>query len=144
MSKTKPKRRKGFPPGLEDTSSKAKPQQTSTLSMDDKRPIRWDLVVLFLVISIGGTYLAIAMRPKTDAPRYTYELVKTYPHDGAAFTQGLVMDDGFLWESTGRNGESAIRKTNLETGEVLAKSDLDDKYFGEGLAVHGDKFYQLT
>ena len=144
MSKTKRKRRKGFPPGLEDTSNTAKPQQTSTLSMSDKRPIRWDLVVLFLVISIGGTYLAIAMRPKTDAPRYTYELVKTYPHDGTAFTQGLVMDDGFLWESTGRNGESTIRKTNLETGEVLAKSDLDDKYFGEGLAVHGDKFYQLT
>jgi glutamine cyclotransferase len=144
MTKTKPKRRKSFPPGLEDTSSKAKPQQTSTLSMDDKRPIRWDLVVLFLVISIGGTYLAIAMRPKTDAPRYTYELVKKYPHDGAAFTQGLVMDDGFLWESTGRKGKSTIRKTNLETGEVLAKSDLDDKYFGEGLALHGDKFYQLT
>ena len=74
--------------------------------MDGKRPIRWDLVVLFLVISIGGTYLAIALRPKTDAPRYTYQLIKKYPHDGAAFTQGFVMHDGFLWESTGRNGKT--------------------------------------
>ena len=114
------------------------------LAIDGKRPVRWDLVALFLVITLGGTYLAIAFRPKMDAPRYTYEVVKKYPHDSAAFTQGLVMDGGFLWESTGRNGQSTIRKVNLETGEVLAKSDLEDKYFGEGLAVHGDKFYQLT
>ena len=144
MAKTKPKRRKGFPPALDDQPTQPKPRPESTLAMSDKRPIRWDLVVLFFVISIGGTYLAITLRPKSDAPRYTYEVVKKYPHDGAAFTQGLVIHDGFLWESTGRNGESTIRKTNLETGEVLAKVDLDYKYFGEGLAVHGNKLYQLT
>ena len=106
--------------------------------------MRWELIALFLLISIGGTYLAIWMRPKNDAPRYTYKLIKTYPHDETAFTQGLVMADGFLWESTGIKGESSIRKTKLETGEVLLKHDLDKKYFGEGLAFHNDQFYQLT
>ena len=145
MSKTKPKRRRGFPPEMDEgTAKQTQPRQSSTLAMDDKRPIRWDLVALFLVISIGGTYLAITLRPKTDAPRYTFEVIKKYPHDNAAFTQGLVMDEGFLWESTGRNGQSSIRKIDLETGEVLAKSDLEDKYFGEGLTVEEDKLYQLT
>ncbi len=144
MSKTKPKRR-GFPPSVADgTAKQNQHRQKTTPAMNNKRPIRWDLVALFLLISIGGTYMAIAMRPKSDAPRYTFEVIKKYPHDDTAFTQGLLMDDGFLWESTGRNGQSSIRKVDLETGEVLAKSDLADKYFGEGLAVFGDKFYQLT
>lgn len=112
----------------------------------NQRPLRWELIILFLTITIGGTYLAIWMRPKNDAPRYTYnkKVLKTYPHDASAFTQGLLMDDGFLWESTGIKGESSVRKIDLDSGEILARHDLDDKYFGEGLAIHGDRLYQLT
>lgn len=135
MSK-KRKRRSGFP----ETESPTKP----TASPGQSPPRRWGLLIMFLVISIGGTYLAIWLRPKTEADRYTFKVIKKYDHDSAAFTQGLVMHDGFLWESTGRYGESTIRKTRLETGEVLASYDLDDKYFGEGLTVIGDRFFQLT
>ena len=102
------------------------------------------MLALFLTIAIGGTYLAIVMRPRTKVPRYDHEVIKTYKHDPKAFTQGLLVHDGFLWESTGRNGESSIRKIDLESGEILAQHDLEEKYFGEGLAVHDGLFYQLT
>ncbi len=114
------------------------------IGMDGKRPVNWSLIALFLMISVGGTYLAMAMRPSPRPPRYTYKVLRTFDHDPDAFTQGLVVDDGFLWESTGRNGKSSVRKIDLATGEVLIKKDLDEAYFGEGLAVLGDKFYQLT
>jgi len=99
---------------------------------------------MFLTIAIGGTYLAILLRPRTEIPRYTCEIIKTYPHQATAFTQGLLMDGGFLWESTGRYGESSVRKVDLETGDVLDRFDLDEDFFGEGLTLHNDKFYQLT
>ena len=64
----------------------------------------------------------IFMRPGSGVPRYTYEVLHEYKHDPKAFTQGLVYDDGFLWESTGRNGESSFRKVDYKTGEVLKLS----------------------
>ncbi|MFT5303901.1 MAG: glutamine cyclotransferase [Mariniblastus sp.] len=106
--------------------------------------MRWGLIALFLLISVGGTYLAVALRPKTDIPRYTYEIIKKTKHDATAFTQGLVIADGVLWESTGRYGESSIRKIDLKTGDILAQEPLDDGYFGEGLTVLGDQLIQLT
>lgn len=106
--------------------------------------MRWDLVAIFLAISIGGTYLAIAMKGNPMPPSYTFEVLNTYPHDNTAFTQGLVMHDGFLWESTGKKGSSSFRKVDLQTGEVLQQVNLDDNYFGEGLAYHDGLFYQLT
>jgi glutaminyl-peptide cyclotransferase len=75
---------------------------------------------------------------------YTFEIINTYPHDANAFTQGLEFYDGNLYESTGRNGQSSIRKVNLETGEVLQSSDLDIDYFGEGITALNNKLYQLT
>ncbi|MFN9878447.1 MAG: glutaminyl-peptide cyclotransferase, partial [Planctomycetota bacterium] len=76
---------------------------------------------------------------------YTYRVVKTYPHDPNAFTQGLLIDpDGTVFESTGQYGESTLRKYRLETGELVKQIDLAPKYFGEGLARWGDRFYQLT
>lgn len=106
--------------------------------------MRWGLIVLFLVISIGGTYLAIWMRQQSVAPRFTYKLIKKYPHDDKAFTQGVLMDGGFLWESTGRYGESTIRKINLESGEVIKSHSLDEELFGEGLAMFDNQLFQLT
>ncbi len=140
MAKNKRKQQVGFPPG----PSPVKPIVSRGAGDPNQRPIRWELVLLFLVITFGGTYLAITMRPQNTSPRYTFKILKTFPHDPVAFTQGLLLDGGFLWESTGRKGESSVRKVELETGKVLVKKDLAADLFGEGLALHNDKFYQLT
>jgi glutaminyl-peptide cyclotransferase len=81
---------------------------------------------------------------KKQVPVSSYEVVKTYPHDPKAFTQGLVWRDGFLYESTGEYEESTLRKVNLDTGKVLQKYDLPDDVFAEGIAIIGDKIYQLS
>ena len=75
---------------------------------------------------------------------YGYKIVNTYPHDSKAFTQGLEYKDGFIYESTGRNGQSSIRKVELATGKVLKKKDIDQQYFGEGMTILNDKLHFLT
>ncbi|TYP97567.1 glutamine cyclotransferase [Tenacibaculum adriaticum] len=75
---------------------------------------------------------------------YNYKIVNTYPHDENAYTQGLEYHDGFLYETTGRRGQSWLRKVNLETGKVLQQKDLDKKYFGEGMTIFNDVIYWLT
>ncbi len=78
------------------------------------------------------------------APVAGYRVVNEYPHDRRAFTQGLVYVDGVLYEGTGRYGESTLRRVDLETGKVLQSRALDPVHFGEGIAVLGDRIYQLT
>lgn len=85
-----------------------------------------------------------AKTASTPVPVYGYEVVKSYPHDGNAFTQGLFFHNGSLYESTGERGESTIRKVELETGKVLQKWDLPREDFGEGSTVIGDKIYMIT
>ena len=75
---------------------------------------------------------------------YGYEVVNSYPHDREAFTQGLIFRDGFLFESTGLNGRSTVRKVRLESGEVLQRRTVDQQYFAEGLTDWGDRLLQLT
>jgi glutamine cyclotransferase len=77
-------------------------------------------------------------------PTATYEVLNSYPHDPGAFTQGLVYEDGWLYEGTGLNGRSTLRKVVLDTGEVVQSHELDDSYFGEGITIFGDKIYQIT
>ena len=77
-------------------------------------------------------------------PVYGYDVVKVYPHDAMAFTQGLIFMDGELLESTGYEGRSTLRRVELETGKVLQKVDVPRFYFAEGLTVFGGKAYQLT
>lgn len=79
-----------------------------------------------------------------EIPVYGYEVVHTWPHDPAAFTQGLVYQDGVLYESTGLHGRSSLRKVELETGKVLQKVDVPPQYFAEGLALFRGKLFQLT
>jgi glutaminyl-peptide cyclotransferase len=82
---------------------------------------------------------------RSDAvPVSTYEVVKAYPHDPKAFTEGLFYHDGFLYESTGQEGHSTLRKVDLETGKVLQKFDLPSDSFGEGIALYNGLIYQLT
>lgn len=75
---------------------------------------------------------------------FTYKIINSYPHDRQAFTQGLVYEDGVLYEGTGRNGHSELRKVELETGKVLHRHKLSDEFFGEGITVFRDKIIQLT
>lgn len=75
---------------------------------------------------------------------YTYEVVATWPHDRAAFTQGLVFRGGSFVESTGLNGQSTLREVEVATGKVSKQVSLASEYFGEGLAVLGDRAFQLT
>ncbi|HEY1806154.1 MAG TPA: glutaminyl-peptide cyclotransferase [Terracidiphilus sp.] len=73
-----------------------------------------------------------------------YRVVHTYPHDPQAYTQGLLFEDGNLYESTGLNGRSSLRMVDLQTGRVLQKADVPPNYFAEGLASWGSTLIQLT
>lgn len=75
---------------------------------------------------------------------FTYQRVTYYTHDPDAYTQGLFYHDGFLYENTGRKGQSSLRKVELTTGIVLEQSFLSDKYFGEGITLWKDQIIQLT
>jgi glutamine cyclotransferase len=77
-------------------------------------------------------------------PVYGYEVVKAYPHDSKAFTEGLFFHNGFLYESTGQEGKSTLRRVDIETGKIVQKVDLPKESFGEGIALLNDKIYQLT
>ncbi len=108
------------------------------------------LVALALIILQGIVLIPSCSNSKECTPatdeitRYTYEIVQTYPHDRDAFTQGLVFEDDILYEGTGLNGRSTIRKVALETGEILEIHKLSDRFFGEGITIYGDKIIQLT
>lgn len=89
-------------------------------------------------------YAKVIVYPTQAPEEYTYEIVNTYPHDPEDYTQGLLISDGFLYESTGQNGSSTLEKKNIESGETINQINLSDDFFGEGLALLDDKFYQLT
>ncbi len=93
------------------------------------------LAALLILGSVGAC---------AEVPVSTVRVVNTYPHDPAAFTQGLVVLNGELFEGTGRNGESSLRRVALETGEVLQRRNLGVRYFGEGLTLMNERIYQLT
>jgi len=101
----------------------------------------------FCFVLLAGEILAAQAAKKTSTvsvPEYTYKIVNVYPHDPQAYTQGLVYKDGYLYEGTGLNGRSSLRKVRLETGEVLQRVDLPPELFGEGIALLGGKIFQLT
>ena len=111
------------------------------------------LMLLFTVsLAVGCSGNTTPPKPNTIAntakpaalPIYGYEVVKAYPHDPKAFTEGLFFSNGFLYESTGEKGASSLRKVELETGKVVQKWDMPREDFGEGIAMIGDKIYQLT
>ena len=101
-------------------------------------------------VNIIKTLFLLSLLPATGAlaapaiPTYDFKVVRSYPHDPQAFTQGLLYRDGFLYESTGLNGKSSIRKVNLETGKVLQSKDIPPQYFGEGLTVWKDTLVGIT
>ncbi|RZJ13479.1 MAG: glutaminyl-peptide cyclotransferase [Rubrivivax sp.] len=97
-----------------------------------------------LLTAIAGI-TAFCMAPALPAqPVYGYKVVKSYPHDSDAFTQGLFFHDGFLFEGTGLRGRSSIRKVELATGKVVQQVDLPPDIFGEGITRWGDRIIGLT
>ena len=96
-----------------------------------------------LLAAVIVLLLLFSGNPNTPTT-WTYKVVKSFPHDPKAFTQGLVFEDGFLYEGTGLNGQSELRKVELETGKVLQCYELPHEYFGEGITISGDRIIQLT
>jgi len=101
------------------------------------------LGVAALVTACGRGPL-VSPRGAAAPPDYGYRVVKVYPHDSRARTQGLIFRDGFLFESTGQQGGSTLRKVRLESGHVSQQRRLDSEYFAEGLTDWGDGLVQLT
>lgn len=82
--------------------------------------------------------------PPSEFVELVPEVLNTYPHDSNAFTQGLLLEDGVFYESTGLYERSSLRKVEPETGEVLKQVNLPGIYFAEGLALVNDELIQLT
>ena len=104
------------------------------------------------IVTTASIILACAPAPASSiaaqrkpAPVQSYKVVATFPHDTSSFTQGLVFaSDGQLYESTGLEGESTLRRVDIATGQTLQKIDVPSQYFAEGLAMVGDELLQLT
>jgi glutaminyl-peptide cyclotransferase len=101
------------------------------------------LLAVAIVLVFVEPYSSSSSAQRTT-PIDTVRVVKTYPHDPTAFTQGLIYLDGFLFESTGLRGHSSLRKVQLKTGRVVQERRLDRAYFGEGLAALNGQLVQLT
>ncbi|MGA2401398.1 MAG: glutaminyl-peptide cyclotransferase [Syntrophobacteraceae bacterium] len=92
-----------------------------------------------------GAETAAPSSPQFHSIRlFKVKIVKKYPHDPEAFTQGLVFANGFLYESTGLHGKSSLRQVELETGRIVKKYELPPQYFAEGLTLWGRSLIQLT
>ena len=97
-----------------------------------------------LAASLAACAAALPLPAPAATPVQGYKVVKAYPHDPEAFTQGLFFHDGFLYESTGLHGRSSIRKVEIETGRVVQAVQLPDEFFGEGIARWGDRLIGIT
>jgi len=105
-------------------------------------------LIILLLFLLAFTGLFSVRRNSSNNPakpkEYTYEIVNTFAHDSNAFTQGLVYEDGFLYEGTGLNGLSSLRKVEIQTGKILQQLNLKNEFFGEGITIFDDKIIQLT
>ena len=102
------------------------------------------LLITMLVVSTAFVVSILDRAADQEVSYYTYTIVNTYDHDESAFTQGLVYDEGTLYESTGLYGFSTLRRVDLESGEVLQSYTLPDTYFGEGITICDNSIIQLT
>jgi len=114
------------------------------------RLFRISIVGLFALLGAAFVFLCLNLPGclfpgNSDViPVYSYNIVNTYPHDRDAFTEGLVFEDGFLYEGTGLLGHSTLRRVKLETGAILQIRELADQFFGEGITIYGNEIIQLT
>src|SRR5215467_499049 len=101
---------------------------------------------IFLLLDLTGTPTLKPAVPLSSepAPVRKFEVVAEYPHDPQALTQGLIYTGGFLYESTGRQDQSSIRKVDLQTGRVIQQRAVDNRFLGEGLTEWRGQLIQLT
>ena len=92
----------------------------------------------------AAVFLIVWSQRSGGLPMYDHTVIARFPHDAEAYSQGLLFHGGSLYESTGRYETSSVRKVAVETGEVLMRHDLPSTLFGEGLALHDGRLYQLT
>lgn len=111
-----------------------------------KRQTSVGLLLVAVALVLGVTaFLLLDNGPENPLPmHYTYDVVAAYPHDKNAFTQGLVFEDGVLYESTGLYNYSTLRRVELETGKILQLYSLPNQFFGEGITIFNDRIIQLT
>ena len=117
-----------------------------------KRVLMEICVILALLLQAacngGGSAANDSRQPEPSAnaivSKYGYQIVNIWPHDSNAFTQGLILADGKLLESTGQEGRSSLRSVDLESGRILKKVEVPLPYFAEGIAMLDGKIYQLT
>jgi glutamine cyclotransferase len=111
-----------------------------------KKTVLAAVFVVTVVLVASVAWLAFfSSEPKSNGPTmYTYQIVKTYPHNTTAFTEGLAFNDGSLYESTGLYGASSLRQVNLTDGAIQKELSLPPQYFAEGLTVVNDSLVQLT
>ena len=105
------------------------------------------ILAVLVVLLLSSIVLVTIMNREPSSsttPRYTCTVVNAYPHDRNAFTEGLVIADGVLYESTGLYGSSTLRRVDLETGNVLQEVALPNQFFGEGITIVNDTIIQLT
>jgi glutamine cyclotransferase len=112
--------------------------------MKNRRILGVLAVLIVIALSVAIIVFMFNSTQKVEPPEYSYAIVNTYPHDQKAFTQGLLIDDGVLYESTGLYGTSSLCCVELETGEVLQAYALPPQYFGEGITAFEGKIVQLT
>ena len=111
------------------------------------KALRAGRTAVFFLAALAATLWAgggAAGEPKTGGGAPDYRVVRTYPHDRQAFTQGLACADGVFYEGTGLHGRSSLRKVDPASGSILKKISLEQRYFGEGITVLGDRIVQLT
>src|SRR5262245_28327982 len=104
------------------------------------------VAAILLLLRLTGTPTRKPAVPLSaePAPIRKFDVVAEYPHDPQALTQGLIYTDGFLYESTGRQGQSSLRKVELTTGRVIQQHTVDPRFVGEGLTEWGGQLIQLT
>jgi glutamine cyclotransferase len=113
--------------------------------MKKSRAVATLLVATILLLSVSIiVFLEKGNPATTTTQQYAFSVVKAYPHDQNAFTEGLFFADGYIYESTGLNGASTLRRVNLDSGQVLQEIALPNEFFGEGITLVNDTIIQLT
>ena len=156
---------------IHSTNNKIKIDDTINVSVDNKNKIKIDSIQFLLnKIEINSNHILnntntgdknikaiiyhnneetvinkkITVFSKISPKLYEYKIINEFPHDQEAYTQGLEFDGNDLYESTGLNGKSSLRKISFEKGEIKINVPLNESYFGEGITIINNKIIQLT
>lgn len=124
-----------------------KPEMLEAVTSGPPETKRRTAKAFSLILCVGIPLLVIggpALTATSAVPVFTVSIINAYPHDRDAFTQGLVLENGVLYEGTGLHGLSTLRRVEVTTGEILQIRKLPDHLFGEGITIFGERIIQLT